>query len=150
MGRGNWSTKDYEILSRWFKLRREKEEVCSTAGPKGRPSPRKSRTSAGLSKRFLFSSSIHESRRSGEDWCVLRLRHTGKTFCPSTYESVRVCPLINLVMVVCNFLSPYCESVVVSYSTCSSPQLDQVQESVRPQKITNQRRTFKEVSSPAP
>ncbi|GBO27218.1 hypothetical protein AVEN_218556-1 [Araneus ventricosus] len=36
--------------------------------------------------------------------------------------------------------------VVVSYSTCSSPQPDQVQESARPQKVTNQRRTFKEVS----
>ncbi|GBO37142.1 hypothetical protein AVEN_202703-1 [Araneus ventricosus] len=35
--------------------------------------------------------------------------------------------------------------VVFSYSTCSSPQPDQVQESARPQKITNQRRTFKEV-----
>ncbi|GBN94996.1 hypothetical protein AVEN_137037-1 [Araneus ventricosus] len=31
-------------------------------------------------------------------------------------------------------------SVVVSYSTCSSPQLDQVQEFARPQKITNQLR----------
>ncbi|GBM89442.1 hypothetical protein AVEN_133591-1 [Araneus ventricosus] len=30
---------------------------------------------------------------------------------------------------------------VVSYSTCSSPQLDQVQESAHQQKITNQRRT---------
>ncbi|GBM74377.1 hypothetical protein AVEN_78653-1 [Araneus ventricosus] len=35
MGRGKWSTKDYEILARWFKLRREKEEGCFTAGPKG-------------------------------------------------------------------------------------------------------------------
>ncbi|GBM47249.1 hypothetical protein AVEN_136843-2-1, partial [Araneus ventricosus] len=34
MGRGKWSTKDYEILAKWFKLRREKEEVCFTAGPK--------------------------------------------------------------------------------------------------------------------
>ncbi|GBO11752.1 hypothetical protein AVEN_190313-1 [Araneus ventricosus] len=34
MGRGKWSTKDYEILARWFKLRREKEEGCFTAGPK--------------------------------------------------------------------------------------------------------------------
>ncbi|GBM30263.1 hypothetical protein AVEN_26169-1 [Araneus ventricosus] len=40
---------------------------------------RKSRTRAGLSKRFLFSSSIHESRCSGVDWCVLHLRHIGKT-----------------------------------------------------------------------
>ncbi|GBO02024.1 hypothetical protein AVEN_36293-1 [Araneus ventricosus] len=31
--------------------------------------------------------------------------------------------------------------VVVSYSTCSSPQLDQVQESARPQKIRYYRRT---------
>ncbi|GBO46995.1 hypothetical protein AVEN_128687-1, partial [Araneus ventricosus] len=37
------------------------------------------------------------------------------------------------------------DDVVVSCSTCSSPQLDQVRESSRPQKITNQRRTFKEV-----
>ncbi|GBO44615.1 hypothetical protein AVEN_149987-1 [Araneus ventricosus] len=37
-------------------------------------------------------------------------------------------------------------TVVVSYSTCSSPQLDQVQESALPQKITNQRRTFKEAN----
>ncbi|GBM80069.1 hypothetical protein AVEN_227809-1 [Araneus ventricosus] len=35
MGRGKWSTKDYEILARWFKLRREIEERCFTAGPKG-------------------------------------------------------------------------------------------------------------------
>ncbi|GBM25018.1 hypothetical protein AVEN_50356-1 [Araneus ventricosus] len=35
MGRGKWSTKDYEILARWFKLRREKEKWCFTAGPKG-------------------------------------------------------------------------------------------------------------------
>ncbi|GBN60953.1 hypothetical protein AVEN_185692-1 [Araneus ventricosus] len=50
-------------------------------------------------------------------------------------------------------------SSVVSYSTCSSPQLDQVRESARPQKIPNQRRTFKEgrprwpsdkASTPAP
>ncbi|GBM67377.1 hypothetical protein AVEN_169605-1 [Araneus ventricosus] len=34
MGRGKWSTKDYEILARWFKLRREKGENCFTAGPK--------------------------------------------------------------------------------------------------------------------
>ncbi|GBN63631.1 hypothetical protein AVEN_231491-1 [Araneus ventricosus] len=34
MGRGKWSTKDYEILARWFKLKREKEEGCFTAGPK--------------------------------------------------------------------------------------------------------------------
>ncbi|GBO12347.1 hypothetical protein AVEN_31465-1 [Araneus ventricosus] len=34
MGRGKWSTKEYEILARWFKLRREKEEECFTAGPK--------------------------------------------------------------------------------------------------------------------
>ncbi|GBM32360.1 hypothetical protein AVEN_10688-1 [Araneus ventricosus] len=40
--------------------------------------------------------------------------------------------------------SPPAGGVVVSYSTCSSPQLDQVQESARPQKITNQRRTFKD------
>ncbi|GBL72127.1 hypothetical protein AVEN_115131-1 [Araneus ventricosus] len=39
----------------------------------------------------------------------------------------------------------YRVAVVVSYSTCPSPQLDQVQESARPQKITNQRRTFKEI-----
>ncbi|GBM45096.1 hypothetical protein AVEN_152345-1 [Araneus ventricosus] len=35
MGRGKWSTKDYNILARWFKLRREKEEGCFTAGSKG-------------------------------------------------------------------------------------------------------------------
>ncbi|GBO14398.1 hypothetical protein AVEN_25945-1 [Araneus ventricosus] len=34
MGRGKLSTKDYEILAKWFKLRREKEG-CFTAGPKG-------------------------------------------------------------------------------------------------------------------
>ncbi|GBM12159.1 hypothetical protein AVEN_39490-1 [Araneus ventricosus] len=34
MGRGKRSTKDYEFLARWFKLRREKEEECFTAGPK--------------------------------------------------------------------------------------------------------------------
>ncbi|GBN06290.1 hypothetical protein AVEN_184757-1 [Araneus ventricosus] len=32
--------------------------------------------------------------------------------------------------------------VVVPYFTCSSPQLDQVQDSARPQKITNQCRTI--------
>ncbi|GBN03298.1 hypothetical protein AVEN_165051-1 [Araneus ventricosus] len=32
---GKWSTKDYEILSRWFKVRSEKEEGCFTASPKG-------------------------------------------------------------------------------------------------------------------
>ncbi|GBN65311.1 hypothetical protein AVEN_254612-1 [Araneus ventricosus] len=32
-------------------------------------------------------------------------------------------------------LSPTSKDRVVSYSTCSSPQLDQVQESARPQKI---------------
>ncbi|GBO06346.1 hypothetical protein AVEN_266757-1 [Araneus ventricosus] len=37
-----------------------------------------------------------------------------------------------------------CHLRIVFYSTCSSPQLDQVQESARPQKITNQCRTFKE------
>ncbi|GBM40862.1 hypothetical protein AVEN_14787-1 [Araneus ventricosus] len=35
MGRGKWSTKDHEILARWLKLRREKEERCFTAGPMG-------------------------------------------------------------------------------------------------------------------
>ncbi|GBO25577.1 hypothetical protein AVEN_67462-1 [Araneus ventricosus] len=35
MGRGKWSAKDYEILPRWFKLRKEKEGGCFTAGPKG-------------------------------------------------------------------------------------------------------------------
>ncbi|GBM02528.1 hypothetical protein AVEN_178467-1 [Araneus ventricosus] len=35
MGMGKWITKDYEIIARWFKLRREKEEGCFTAGPKG-------------------------------------------------------------------------------------------------------------------
>ncbi|GBM42701.1 Fatty acyl-CoA reductase 1 [Araneus ventricosus] len=34
MGRGKWSTKDYEILASWLKLRREKEEGCFSAGPK--------------------------------------------------------------------------------------------------------------------
>ncbi|GBO33117.1 hypothetical protein AVEN_169249-1 [Araneus ventricosus] len=38
MGRGKWSTKDYGIPARWFKLRREKEEGCFTAGPKGNQS----------------------------------------------------------------------------------------------------------------
>ncbi|GBN79921.1 hypothetical protein AVEN_118218-1, partial [Araneus ventricosus] len=34
MGREKWSTKDYEILARWFKLRTRKEERCFTVGPK--------------------------------------------------------------------------------------------------------------------
>ncbi|GBN60752.1 hypothetical protein AVEN_128922-1 [Araneus ventricosus] len=36
MGRGKWSTKDYEILARWFKLRREKKKKLAhllTKGP---------------------------------------------------------------------------------------------------------------------
>ncbi|GBM69944.1 hypothetical protein AVEN_13804-1 [Araneus ventricosus] len=33
MGRGEWSAKSYEILARWFKLR--KEEGCFIAGQKG-------------------------------------------------------------------------------------------------------------------
>ncbi|GBM61554.1 hypothetical protein AVEN_129196-1 [Araneus ventricosus] len=37
------------------------------------------------------------------------------------------------------------KGVVVSYSTCSSPQLDQVQESACPQKVTNQRMAFKDM-----
>ncbi|GBO04501.1 hypothetical protein AVEN_253105-1 [Araneus ventricosus] len=57
--------------------------------PRVRSPPENHETSAELSKRFFFSSSIHESRWSGEDWCVLQLRHTGKTFCPiATDDSV--------------------------------------------------------------
>ncbi|GBN05132.1 hypothetical protein AVEN_208845-1 [Araneus ventricosus] len=35
MDRAKCNAKDYEILARWFKVRREKEEGCFTAGPKG-------------------------------------------------------------------------------------------------------------------
>ncbi|GBN04825.1 hypothetical protein AVEN_1912-1 [Araneus ventricosus] len=38
MGREKWSTKDYEILAKWLKLRREKKEWCFTAGPKAETS----------------------------------------------------------------------------------------------------------------
>ncbi|GBM58035.1 hypothetical protein AVEN_170642-1 [Araneus ventricosus] len=35
IGKGKWSTKDYEFLARWFKLRRRKEEAVSHFWSKG-------------------------------------------------------------------------------------------------------------------
>ncbi|GBN43651.1 hypothetical protein AVEN_262630-1 [Araneus ventricosus] len=52
MGRGKWSTKDYEILARWFKLRREREEGCVHCWSKGSVDERKSTKDASVKNTF--------------------------------------------------------------------------------------------------